>query len=72
MRWRDISEAPKTGQPFWLGTGAGGVLLEAWHWCSDRHDFAGVMSGTTLASLWVQSPREKFLFTEMQAPKAKR
>lgn len=70
VKWMDITKAPKTGDPFWLGTGCGGVLLEAWHWCSKKDDFAGVMTETTLSDLRKQSPREKFFYAEMVAPRS--
>lgn len=70
IRWTDISKAPRTGAPFWLGTGSGGVLMEAWHWCSNRDDYAGVMSQTTLSELRSQAPKETFLYAEIVAPRS--
>lgn len=69
LHWKDISQARKDGQPFWLGTGSGGVLLEAWHWCTDKNDFAGVFSEQTLTGLREAAPNETFLCADMQAPK---
>jgi len=69
LEWTSVDAAPKDGSPFWFGTGGGGVLLEAWHWCSERNDFAGVMTGTTLSELRRQSPMETFMFAKMVAPK---
>lgn len=69
VKWLDIGNAPKTGNPFWLGTGCGGVLLEAWHWCSEKGDFAGIFTETTMAELRAQSPQEKFYYAEMVAPR---
>lgn len=69
IEWLGIDAAPKTGNPFWLGIASGGVMLEAWHWCSERNDFAGVMSGQTLAELRAQAPTEKIMYAEMVAPK---
>jgi hypothetical protein len=44
-------------------------MMEAWHWCSDRSDFAGLFSETTLSELQQKAPKEKFLWSEMSAPK---
>lgn len=69
IEWAGIDAAPKDGKPFWLGTASGGVMLEAWHWCSEQNDFAGVYSRTTLAELRATAPTDKFFYSPMVAPK---
>jgi hypothetical protein len=72
IEWAGIDAAPRDGLPFWIGTESGGVLLEAWHWCSEENDYAGVITGTTLKELRSAAPLETFYYAKMHAPKRQR
>ena len=65
--WQPIETAPKD-KPFSVATGNGGVLLEAWHWCSNTGALAGIYSGATLAELRKEAPGVLFFWRELPRP----
>lgn len=69
MNWRSMTDAPKDGMPFLLGTMSGGIMLELWHWCRDVQSFRGCCSKLKLAKLEKQAPNETFVWARPEAPK---